>query len=99
MGFGREEANWSKQRFALKGLTRRDCLQPQNNKKYGLDINEDPNKGFYVKGLSVFSVKNEEELMKQLRKGNSSRHFRETEMNERSSRSHTIFTIGSSKGD
>jgi hypothetical protein len=72
---------------------KRDCLQPNKNQKKGLDINEDPNKGFYVKGLSVYSVKDEKELMKKLEKGNSSRQVRETKMNEKSSRSHTIFTI------
>jgi hypothetical protein len=38
-------------------------------------------------------VKDEHELMKKLEKGNSSRQVRETKMNEKSSRSHTIFTI------
>lgn len=59
----------------------------------GLDIHEDPNKGFFVKGLSVFSVNNETELMKKLTKGKKSRRVRATEMNDYSSRSHSIFTI------
>lgn len=71
----------------------RDSLCPNNNKKNGLEIHEDPNKGFFVKGISVFSVKDEVDLINKLTKGKKSRKVRATEMNDYSSRSHSIFSI------
>lgn len=71
----------------------RDSLCPNLNDKKGLEIHEDPQKGFYVKGLSLFSVKDEQDLMNKLTKGKKSRKVRATEMNDYSSRSHSIFSI------
>lgn len=69
----------------------------KKTEKGELKIKQDPNNGFYVDGLSIFSVKDEKDLMKKLKMGNKSRKVRATNMNEYSSRSHTIFTIGRSK--
>ena len=72
----------------------RDSLSPAKDDKSYLEIHEDPKKGFYVKGLSLSSVKDEIDLMGKLTKGKKSRKVRATEMNDYSSRSHSIFTIG-----
>ena len=58
-----------------------------------LTIKEDTNVGLYVDGLSEFVVSNEHECLKLLRIGDESRAVRHTEMNDYSSRSHTIFQI------
>eukprot|EP00943_MAST-04B_sp_MAST-4B-sp1_P003506 g3506.t1 len=58
-----------------------------------LTIKEDTNVGLYVDGLSEFVVSNEHECLKLLRVGDESRAVRHTEMNDYSSRSHTIFQI------
>jgi hypothetical protein len=71
-----------------------DSLKENKSKEGVLKIRENPNTGFYIDKLSIFSVKNEEDLMKKLKQGNKGRKVRATNMNEYSSRSHTIFTIG-----
>ncbi|CAN0156592.1 unnamed protein product [Ectocarpus sp. 6 AP-2014] len=55
--------------------------------------------GSRVVGLSVHPVKNVEQVMELLRQGDRNRRVRSTEMNTRSSRSHTIvqFTITSTR--
>ena len=58
-----------------------------------LTIKEDSAVGLYVDGLSEFIVANEGECLKLLRAGDESRAVRHTEMNDYSSRSHTIFQI------
>ena len=58
-----------------------------------LTIKEDTNVGLYVDGLSEFVVSTEHECLKLLRVGDDSRAVRHTEMNDYSSRSHTIFQI------
>ena len=69
----------------------KDSLLPDGNKR--LEIHEDPKTGFYVKDLSCVTVKNPKELMEKLNYGKSNRHVRATEMNDYSSRSHSIFNI------
>jgi hypothetical protein len=58
-----------------------------------LSIKEDNRVGLYVDGLSEFVVNNESECLRLLRAGDESRAVRHTEMNDYSSRSHTIFQI------
>lgn len=53
----------------------------------------DKDTGVYVKDLSTFVVKNPEDLMKIFQEGNLNRHVGRTNMNEHSSRSHSVFTI------
>lgn len=65
----------------------------KNDKKEKLDIHEDPKSGFYVKNLSLITVKNEEELMEFVNFGKSSRKVWATAMNDYSSRSHSILSI------
>lgn len=69
----------------------KDSLLPDGKKR--LEIHEDPKTGFYVKDLSCVTVKSPNELMERLNYGKSNRHVRATEMNDYSSRSHSIFNI------
>ena len=62
------------------------------NKK-NLEIRESPNKGIFVNNLSEIVVTNVEKAMQILNKGENNRIIAETKLNEKSSRSHTIFKI------
>jgi len=57
-----------------------------------LDL-KDKDTGVYVKDLSTFVVKNPSDLMDVFDEGNLNRHVGATNMNEHSSRSHSVFTI------
>ena len=57
-----------------------------------LDL-RDKDTGVYVKDLSTFVVKGAEDMMKVFYEGNVNRHTGATNMNEHSSRSHSVFTI------
>ncbi|XP_003389109.2 PREDICTED: kinesin-like protein KIF3A [Amphimedon queenslandica] len=69
----------------------RDLLNKKS--KEALKIRERPDVGVYVKDLLSFVVKDTEEMEKLMSIGNKNRAFGATDMNERSSRSHTIFSI------
>lgn len=58
-----------------------------------LSVNEDPHRGFYVKGLSEHVVTTIEEVLKYIEKGETNRRYAITAMNHHSSRSHTIFRL------
>jgi kinesin family protein 3/17 len=53
----------------------------------------DKDTGVYVKDLSTFVVKSPDDMMKIFQEGNLNRHVGKTNMNEHSSRSHSVFTI------
>ena len=57
-----------------------------------LDL-RDKDTGVYVKDLSTFVVKTPEDMHKVFTEGNVNRHVGATNMNEHSSRSHSVFTI------
>ena len=61
--------------------------------KKNLEIREAPNKGIFVNNLSEITVTNVEKAMQILNKGENNRIIAETKLNEKSSRSHTIFKI------
>ncbi|XP_041021445.1 kinesin-like protein KIN-7N isoform X2 [Juglans microcarpa x Juglans regia] len=61
------------------------------NKK--LQIHENLERGVFVAGLREEIVNNTEQVLKLIRSGEVNRHFGETNMNVRSSRSHTIFRM------
>ena len=67
----------------------RDLL---NKKSPRLEL-RDKDTGVYVKDLSTFVVKKPEDMMKVFLEGNVNRHVGQTNMNEHSSRSHSVFTI------
>jgi kinesin family protein 5 len=58
-----------------------------------LPINEDKNRGVYVKGLQEVYVSSIQEVYEVMRIGDGSRKKASTNMNEESSRSHSIFVI------
>ena len=68
----------------------RDLLYKNGQKK--LDL-KDKDTGVYVKDLSTFVVKTTGDLMDVFNEGNLNRHVGATNMNEHSSRSHSVFTI------
>jgi len=58
-----------------------------------LALREDPKKGVFVENLSQVSVSSLEHMLDTFHAGMSMRSTAETRLNERSSRSHAIFTI------
>lgn len=68
----------------------RDLLFKNGEKKLEL---KDKDTGVYVKDLSTFVVKNPADLMDVFNEGTLNRHVGATNMNEQSSRSHSVFTI------
>ncbi|XP_072263384.1 kinesin-like protein KIF3C isoform X2 [Pyxicephalus adspersus] len=69
----------------------RDLLCKDQNKK--LELKENPESGVYIKDLSSFVTKNVKEIEHVMNLGNQARSVACTNMNEHSSRSHTIFVI------
>ena len=68
----------------------RDLLVPQND---NLPIHEDKARGVYVKGLGEFYVGSVGEVYQVLERGGQARAVAATNMNQESSRSHSIFVI------
>jgi kinesin family protein 5 len=68
----------------------RDLLVPQND---NLPIHEEKNRGVYVKGLMEVYVSSVDEVYQILERGGMSRAVAATNMNQESSRSHSIFVI------
>src|SRR5277367_6849691 len=68
----------------------RDLLAPQND---NLPIHEEKNRGVYVKGLLEIYVSSVQEVYEVMRRGGASRAVASTNMNQESSRSHSIFVI------
>jgi kinesin family protein 5 len=68
----------------------RDLLVPTND---NLPVHEDKARGVYVKGLHEFYVGSVEEVYEILERGGSARMVAATNMNQESSRSHSIFVI------
>ncbi|XP_047329333.1 kinesin-like protein KIN-7N [Impatiens glandulifera] len=68
----------------------KDLLAIENQK---LQIHESLERGVFVAGLQEQIVNNAEQVLMLLQSGEVNRHFGETNMNARSSRSHTIFRM------
>lgn len=68
----------------------RDLLVPAND---NLPVHEDKARGVYVKGLHEFYVGSVEEVYEILERGGAARAVAATNMNQESSRSHSIFVI------
>ena len=64
-----------------------------DSSKKNLEIRESGAKGIFVNNLSEIMVTNLEKAMQLLNKGENNRIIAETKLNEKSSRSHTIFKI------
>jgi len=69
----------------------RDLLAKNHQQK--LDIREDPETGFYVQDLSHWVVKAPKDMVELMLRGRELKVIKGHNMNERSSRSHCIFTI------
>ena len=67
-----------------------DLLDSNNT---NLKIREDPAEGYYVSGLKSFRIHQIDDVMKFLALGERSWHYRQTDIHEHSSRSHTLFRI------
>ena len=68
----------------------RDLLQPQND---NLPIHEEKSRGVYVKGLLEIYVSSVQEVYEVMRRGGAARAVAATNMNQESSRSHSIFLL------
>lgn len=68
----------------------RDLLKGDGQK---LKLKQDENGTVYVDGLGQTEVKSDKDCMKLLDKGSGNKEVASTDMNARSSRSHSIFTI------
>lgn len=69
----------------------RDLLA--KNPKNRLELHEKPDTGVYVKDLSYFAVKSVDEIREVMTIGGKNRSVGETNMNDKSSRSHSLFSI------
>src|SRR5690554_4561491 len=69
-----------------------DLLNPQQRDRAGLKIREHPKLGVYMEGLLELVVTNQDEISRRMVEGNAVRHTAATKMNDRSSRSHSVFT-------
>lgn len=68
-----------------------DLLEDTNGKKF--DMKQHQSGFMYVPGVSEYTINSPEALLELLMDGNRKRQVHRTEMNIRSSRSHSIFTI------
>ena len=68
----------------------RDLL---NKNDKALEVREDPKKGIFVKELTYITIGNSQDIQKCLDRGNNNRHVGVTSMNDKSSRSHSLFTV------
>jgi kinesin family member 15 len=67
-----------------------DLLNPSSG---SLTIRDDVKRGVYVEGLTEYDVTDQHTAYNYMQLGASRRHVGETAMNERSSRSHSVFTL------
>jgi len=68
----------------------RDLLQPMND---NLPIHEEKNRGIYIKGLNEVYVASVDEVFQVMEAGGENRKVAATNMNQESSRSHSLFLI------
>ena len=68
----------------------RDLLVPQND---NLPVHEEKSRGVYVKGLLEIYVSSVQEVYEVMKRGGAARATAATNMNQESSRSHSIFVI------
>ena len=67
-----------------------DLLEPALT---NLQLREDQKRGVYVAGLTEHDVRTASETLELLKRGALARHVGSTQMNEKSSRSHTVFSM------
>lgn len=64
-----------------------------NRRMEPLQLRENRKHGVWVQGLTEVAVTNRQEAMEQMRRGSLQRITASTQMNERSSRSHAVYTV------
>ena len=67
-----------------------DLLDPRGT---NLKIREDPNEGAFVAGLKLYRIKTAEDLKIVISSGERARHYKQTNVHEHSSRSHSLFRV------
>ncbi|KAI9142686.1 P-loop containing nucleoside triphosphate hydrolase protein [Paraphysoderma sedebokerense] len=72
----------------------RDLVNPDN---FNLKIHEDVTRGVFVGNLTELVITDIDDIFTAIENGEKNRHVGETNMNERSSRSHTILTMVSKR--
>ena len=70
-----------------------DLLRNAEQINEALQLSEDKNKDFYMRGVIEEPVSSIEEVLYFLRRGELNRHYAETHLNHSSSRSHTLFRL------
>ncbi|ETP46819.1 hypothetical protein F442_07016 [Phytophthora nicotianae P10297] len=71
-----------------------DLLDSGSNRRSDpLQLRENKKNGVWVQGLTEVRVSNRQEAMEQMRRGSMQRITASTQMNERSSRSHAVYTV------
>jgi hypothetical protein len=71
----------------------RDLIDPDNAKPGGLKVREHPQTGPYVENLTTIAVEDYYTVRQFMLYGNKHRVTAATKMNDRSSRSHAVFTV------
>lgn len=71
----------------------RDLLDPNHAQARALELRENPDSGVYVRDLTSCVCKSVKEIEEVMNVGNQARSVGATDMNEHSSRSHTLFLI------
>ena len=71
----------------------RDLLCSSKSEEKPLTIHEEPGKGFIIKGVTTHSAKSVQDLLKIQRYGQKHRVVRATNMNDVSSRSHSVLSL------
>ncbi|POM77799.1 Kinesin-like protein, partial [Phytophthora palmivora] len=67
--------------------------QRSNRRSEPLQLRENKKNGVWVQGLTEVQVTNRQEAMEEMRRGSLHRITASTQMNERSSRSHAVYTV------
>ena len=70
-----------------------DLLHDEPRQPQKLLIHENKQDGIYVEGLNEVAVEDPDQCLELMRRGERNRVVRQTHMNVKSSRSHTIFTL------
>ena len=71
----------------------RDLLASSKSEDKPLTIHEDPGKGFVIRGVTTHSARSVKDLLKIQHYGSKHRKVRATNMNDTSSRSHSILSL------
>ena len=77
----------------LTTSTSKSDLDRKSTPAHGLQVRESLQRGVYIDGLTMHTIRSAEQAIELFRSGLSNRHVAATSMNEASSRSHSVFTL------